>query len=156
MGYFERKKRITQGQTKHPAYTRWKNMVARCYYSGCQKFEHYGGRGISVCDEWRHTSTAFLRWADANGFSPELELGRENNDGDYTPENCRWSTKVVNVNNRRLNGNNLSGVRGVTPNPSGGWRARITVDKKCRQLGTADTVEQAAALITQWRLSHGR
>ena len=76
-------------------------MVARCYYPLTQKFEHYGGRGITVCDEWKNNSLAFLRWADANGFSPELELDREDNDGNYTSENCRFVTHAVNVANRR-------------------------------------------------------
>lgn len=77
---------------------RWVGMVARC---ADKKNRNYGGRGISVCDEWRNSFDAFAQWAVSSGFSPELQIDRINNDGNYEPGNCRWVTKKVNMNNRK-------------------------------------------------------
>ena len=74
-------------------------MLQRCYHKSCSRYFRYGGRGIVVCDEWRNDNTAFYRWALANGYREGLTLDRIDNDGDYTPDNCRWvSVKTQNSN----------------------------------------------------------
>ncbi len=60
----------------------------------------YAGRGIIVCDEWNSFHT-FYDWAIANGYKQGLEIDRRDNDGNYSPSNCRWVTRVVNGRNRR-------------------------------------------------------
>ena len=85
----------------HPAYPRWNAMIARCYRAKTKGFQNYGGRGIAVCDEWRNSPVAFVDWADSSGFSPNLQLDRRDNDGGYSPDNCRWVTRSVNNKNRR-------------------------------------------------------
>lgn len=85
----------------HPAYSRWNAMRARCYLEYHPGYKNYGARGIKVCDEWRDDPSAFVKWADESGFRKDLQLDRRDNDGDYTPENCRWVTRSVNNRNRR-------------------------------------------------------
>ena len=87
-------------------------MKNRCYRKETDSYKNYGGRGISVCDEWKNNSTAFYRWALSNGYADGLQLDRINNNGNYSPENCRFVTPKQNANNRR-NAVRLS-VRGVT------------------------------------------
>ena len=76
------------------------NMIQRCFNSLSPFYGRYGGRGITVCDEWRHNRRAFEEWALQNGYADELNLDRIDNDGDYTPTNCRWVTVKANSNNR--------------------------------------------------------
>lgn len=87
--------------SKHPAYRVWRCIMTRCYNPNGQDFKAYGGRGIFVCDEWRGSSRAFVAWAIANGRQRGLQLDRENNDGPYSPGNCRFVTPRQNANNRR-------------------------------------------------------
>lgn len=78
-------------------------MRKRCYSQTCKNYPNYGGRGIYVCDEWRNSFHAFKDWALASGWKPGLEIDRINNDGPYSPENCRCVTHEANSRNRRDN-----------------------------------------------------
>jgi hypothetical protein len=92
--------REKHGDSKTVLYSRWNSMW--CRVSPTYKHrDHYYERGIGVCDEWKSYS-AFKMWAINNGFSPELELDRENNDQGYSPQNCRWVPKLVNNSNRSV------------------------------------------------------
>jgi Staphylococcus phage HNH endonuclease len=77
-------------------------MMARCYNQNNPRFEHYGGRGITVCEQW-HDLYAFADWIEQNlGSCPEgHSLDRINNDGDYEPGNVRWATTDMQNQNRR-------------------------------------------------------
>lgn len=89
--------------TRSKLYVVWCHMIERCYNSHSERYENYGGRGITVCDEWRDDFTAFRDWARSNGYSEKLSLDRINNDGNYEPNNCKWSTQKEQCNNRRNN-----------------------------------------------------
>lgn len=79
-------------------YHSWRSMMMRCYYDKCDGYKYWGGRGISVCGAW-HDFSNFL--ADMGEKPHGTTLDRINNDGDYTPKNCRWATPSEQSRNRR-------------------------------------------------------
>lgn len=80
----------------------WAGIISRCYDKTSQAYHWYGGRGISMCDEWRENIFVFI--ADV-GYpdSLHLSLDRINNDGNYEPSNCRWATQEEQNSNTRRN-----------------------------------------------------
>lgn len=86
---------------KHPLYWVRRSMISRCYNENNLAFPHYGGRGIAVCDEWRASVIPFLLWSIRSGYRSGLQLDREENDGPYSPGNCRFVTSTVNNQNKR-------------------------------------------------------
>lgn len=98
-----REKMITHHMTKHPLYDVRSQMVQRCYNSKNKQYLDYGGRGISVCEEWINSFDSFYEWASKNGYEEGLSLDRKDNDGNYTPENCRFVNRAVQNRNTRKN-----------------------------------------------------
>lgn len=84
-------------------YTVWENMRARCYRAANKDYKHYGGRGITVCDRWRH-SYANFRADMGRKPTPLHTLERKDNDAGYSPENCVWATRSENLKNKRYLG----------------------------------------------------
>ena len=98
---------------KHPYYQVWRNMIRRCCNPKTSNYKNYGGRGISICDEWK-SSKLFLEWVDSNGVIPSgYELDRRNNNGNYEPGNCRFVPPVENAQNRRSTKLNKGAVREI-------------------------------------------
>lgn len=84
-------------------YTAWRGMIARCYSKDATDFAVYGGRGIRVCDEWRHSFERFLRDLGSRP-SPEHSVDRyPDTSGNYEPTNCRWATMAEQCRNKRNN-----------------------------------------------------
>lgn len=82
-------------------YGRWRLMMDRCYNPKNRQYKDYGGRGIEVCSLWRDNPDYFVSWSRQTGYRPGLSLDRIDNDGRYDEVNCRWSTRLEQVNNRR-------------------------------------------------------
>ena len=94
---------IRKNGSRTRLYVIWCHMNERCYNPHFVAFTNYGGRGIRVCEGWRNSFVAFREWAMLNGYNDNLSLDRINNDGNYEPSNCKWSTVKEQSNNRRTN-----------------------------------------------------
>lgn len=67
-----------------------RGMIERCENKNRGNYKYYGGKGISVCEEWRRNPLSFYDWAIKNGYNDNLTIDRINADGNYEPSNCRW------------------------------------------------------------------
>ena len=98
--------RITKHSlASHPLYQAYYDMRTRCYNPKSQRYDAYGKRGIVVCDRWTHPENGFLNFCDdmQPTWQKGLTIDRKEVNGNYEPDNCKWSTKREQAQNKRTN-----------------------------------------------------
>ena len=137
-------KNTTHGLKSNRFYDTWYGMLQRCTNPNHNAYKNYGGRGITVCEEWLDIKN-FVAWAEAT--YPNIEdatLDRIDNDKGYSPENCTWSDKTTQAINQRRMKNNKSGYVGIYYYKSNKkWVANIRINKILKQIGSFKTKEEA-------------
>jgi len=135
-------KQKTHGMCYTPEYGAWEEMFQRCNNPNNKRYHYYGGRGIRICDRWKKFENFYK---DMGGKpSKKHSIDRIDNNGDYTPNNCRWATQTEQMRNTRTPKTNTSGARGVR------WierikkyRAIIGVNYKSVSLGCFSKLQDA-------------
>lgn len=96
-------KSVKHGMTNTRLYRIYHKMNLRCYSIVNPAYPRYGGRGITICQEWlgEHGFENFAKWALSNGYADNLSIDRKDNDKGYSPNNCKWSTAKEQANNTR-------------------------------------------------------
>lgn len=122
------------------------NIKQRCFNKKSKSYINYGGRGISVCDEWKNDYISFVNWANKNGYKEGLSIDRIDNDGNYEPSNCRWVNRIIQSRNtRKIHSNNTTGFRGVCFDKSrNNFISSIGLNNKVKNIGRFKTAQEAA------------
>ena len=154
MSYFK------HGFSKHPLYPIWQNMRTRCCNPKSPDYQHYGGRGIEICPQWKNGPVNFIEWAKKKRWRKGLYLDREKNDQGYYPNNCRFVSAGLSSRNRQLlREDNKTGYRGVffVANRRK-YVASIRINGKSKHLGYFENPMDAAIAYDSMatRLDDGR
>ncbi|SMC38217.1 hypothetical protein SAMN02745168_0607 [Papillibacter cinnamivorans DSM 12816] len=141
----------THGQSLTPLYKIWSGMIRRCENQKAAEYHNYGGRGISICLEWRADFQSFFQWAKRSGYRNGLTIDRINNDGNYEPRNCRWATRKEQSRNMRTN--HLVTYSGATK-PISEWSEMFGVSAENIRRRLQDGWPVRDALVTPVEAEH--
>ena len=151
-----KKQKIKEVNTKHNLiYTRiykiWRDIKSRTLNLKNKSYNDYGGRGITICDEWKNEFMSFYEWAMSNGYSDELSIDRIDNDRGYSPENCRWTTRTIQSRNQRIRKDNRTGYKGVSYfKRARKYQTYININSKRIHLGHFLTAEDGAIVYNNY------
>jgi hypothetical protein len=138
--------RLQHGYKGTKIWSTYHNIKQRCNNVKHPRYNDYGGRGITMCEEWLNDITSFINWAIENGYNKGLTIDRINNDKGYSPDNCRCVSYGVQATNTSLRKDNTTGYKGVSIDKKNGnrIRANIQIKGKVKFLGYYDTFEEAS------------
>ena len=156
-GCYQKRRTIETNKTHGLSNTRlsgiWSEIKNRTLNSKYKDYLDYGGRGITICDEWKNDFMSFYNWAMSNGYEENkgLSIDRIDNDGNYEPSNCRWVSSNIQNRNKRIPKNNTSGYKGVSfKKDNNKYVAQIRVNKKQIHLGSFLTAEEGAVAYNNY------
>lgn len=146
----------THGLFHHPLYRRYRSMISRCYHKSSKRYDKYGGKGVTVCDEWKNSFASFIKWCEENGYKKELIIDRIDVNGNYEPSNCRFIDDFKsNQNTSLIQKNNTSGYRGVSwEKRSQKWLSQIVSNGKIKYLGRYNDPWEAAKAYNQFVINN--
>lgn len=143
----------TIGKKRSTEHKIWASMIQRCTNPNVDKYEDYGGRGITICDRWREFENFFADMGKRP--SRRHSIDRICNNGNYELNNCKWSTRTEQVRNIRTPKRNTTGYTGVSWNKQRlKWHSRITVDNKEIHLGLFNNIEDATEARKQAEIKY--
>ena len=141
----------THGLRNTRLYKIWRDIKYRTLNPNSRDYYKYGGRGITICEEWKNDFMSFYNWAMSKGSSDELSIDRIDNDGNYEPNNCRWTTRTIQSRNQRIPKNNTSGYKGVCYNKNNNkYKAQIKVNNKSIYLGYFQTAVEGGVAYNNY------
>ena len=140
---------------KHRFYATWVNILARCLNTSHRDYAGYGGRGITVCDEWLDIAT-FIAWAEATHPNISgVSIDRINNDKGYSPDNCRWADSTTHSINKTIPINNTSGLLGINwKTRDEVWVAQLSFQNKKKHIGQFKNIEDAILARNEYILAN--
>lgn len=136
----------THGYSRTKLGNVFEGMKQRCNNPKNKNYEKYGGRGIKICTEWLNDPKKFFDWAIKNGYKEGLSIDRIDVNGNYEPDNCRWTDNETQCLNQRLRKDNKTGYKGIYYS-EGVYRVQITRNKKRYYFGSYKTLPEAIKVL---------
>jgi hypothetical protein len=132
--------KLPNGYSKHPLYKRWSGIKQRLYNKKDKSYKNYGARGIKLCEEW-HDFKNFYNWSINNGFDVNLEIDRIDGSIGYCPENCRWVSEAVNLQN--IGTRHVVNIGRYVYTKPNGFEVHVVKNDKSFYVGEYKTIEEA-------------
>ena len=149
---------IIDNRSKTKLYKKYNDMKRRCYCPNNKNYKYYGARGITVCEEWLNDYNSFKQWALKNGYNENAKRGmctldRIDNNGNYEPSNCRFTTQSI--QNMSMRHKNTSGYIGVMKHSSGNhWYGQVKIDGKSFYTGKSKDIIEAVKMRNEYIIKH--